>query len=245
MKVCITGASKGLGEALCRECIAAGHTVWGIARTGEPLRHMQQTLGNGSFHWSTVNIASDPDVLQWKHAMEERGFVPDILILNASIQIDDLTEDGYDHCKGQQTIDVNVSGALRCIGVLLPLMLQKKSGTIVAITSSVALRPSMRSAAYSASKAGIAMAMRSLRLIYTHRGVRLKTVCLGPIATTMWEGKNNFLVPSVERVAKAIVPFLTTRRSVLFYPPSSTLLLRLSLWLPDALFARISSSLMK
>lgn len=245
MKICITGASRGLGRELCRACIAAGHTVWGVARNEGKLKEMEQELGSSRFFSSTVDIARETSVLAWRGAMEARGFMPDIVILNASVQSDDLLEGGYDSERGRQMIDVNLSGSLRCIGILLPAMLRRAVGSFVAITSTAMLRPSVRSAAYAAGKAGIAMAMRSLDLKYSRRGVRFQTVCLGPIATEMWEGKRNMLVPSPEKAAKAIAAFIATRKSVLYYPWFTLALLRLSLWLPDAVFAKASTAWMK
>ncbi len=245
MKICITGASRGLGRALCRACIAVGHTVWGVARNEGKLKEMEQELGGSRFLRSAVDIARETSVLAWRGAMEGRGFTPDVVILNASVQSDDLLEGGYDSERGRQMIDVNLSGSLRCIGILLPAMLRRAVGSFVAITSTAMLRPSIRSAAYASSKAGIAMAMRSLDLQYNHRGVRFQTVCLGPIATEMWEGRRNMLVPSPEKAAKAIAAFIATRKSVLYYPLLTTTLLRLSLWLPDSVFAAVSGKVMK
>jgi len=245
MKICITGASKGLGEALCRVAVASGHTVFGIARSEERLRGLEQELGPGRFLWSKADVADAASVREWSTVMEQRGFSPDVVILNASVQRDDLKESGYDHREGQQVLDVNLSGTLRVVEALLPAMLRRRKGTFVAIASTAMLRPSVRSAAYSASKAGIAIAMRSLNLAYGHRGVGFKTVCLGPIATEMWEGKRGMLVPSPEKAARAILTFSESRRAITYFPFISTTLLRLSLWVPDAVFSVVSAKIMK
>jgi short-subunit dehydrogenase len=245
MNICITGASRGLGEELCRVAIASGHKVWGIARRKERMQMLEKSFPPGSFFWSETDVSREDSVTLWKKTMENSGFKPDLVILNASVLVDDLKESGYDHFTGSQMIDVNLSGALRCAGALLPQMLERGKGTFVAVASTAMLRPSVRSAAYSAGKAGIAIAMRSLKQAFGKRGVDFKTVCLGPIATEMWEGKRNRLVPSPGQAAKAILRFSGLRKSVLYYPFLTTTLLRLSLWLPDSVFAKASNALMK
>ena len=88
--------------------------------------------------------------------------------------------------------------------------------------------------------------MRSLRLKYASDGMRFAEVCLGPIDTGMWEGKRGAMVPSARDAADRIASFaLSGGKSILYYPFLSTLLLRLSLCLPDALFASLSSRLLK
>ncbi len=245
MKICIIGASKGLGEALVRESIRAGHTVYGSARSQEQLLQIERHCGSDHFLWSAADITSPTSVQCLVADMTKHQFVPDLLILTAGIQSDDLTDDGYDHTSGQPVIDVNLSGTLQCIEAFLPAMLRRKKGRIVVVSSTAALRPSVRSAAYSASKAGIAMAMRSLRLAYGDRGVDFKTIMLGPVATTMWEGKKSWLVPSPEKTASAILRFAQSSGATLFYPFLTTTLLRLSMCVPDRLFKKVSGKLMK
>lgn len=245
MNICITGSSQGLGQALCRAFVASGHRVWGVARNTDTLQALEQELGKDAFLWTSVDITEEQSMKQWKQEMEELHFIPDIVILNASVQLDDMKDDGLDVSKSQQVIETNLLGSLRCIELVLPGMLMNKAGSIVAITSTASLRPSDRSASYAASKAGIAMAMRSLKQRYRSSGVRFATVCLGPIATDMWEGKRNGLVPGVDKAAKATERFSLSGGSIFYYPFLTTLLLRLSLWLPDSLFAAVSRRMMK
>jgi NAD(P)-dependent dehydrogenase (short-subunit alcohol dehydrogenase family) len=199
-------------------------------------------LQNGRF--SIVDIVNLSSIAHWKEEMRQAAWTPDLVVLNAGIQQDDMRE-SYDHAKGEQVVAVNLQGALACIGAFLPDFLARKGGGFVAITSTAAIRPSVRSAAYAASKAGLAMAFRSFRLRYAKDDVRFSTVFLGPVATEMWEGKKNALVPSVDQAAAALATFICSRKPTLWYPRLSTMLLRLSLWLPDTVFAAISQKLLR
>ena len=189
-------------------------------------------------------MTQEGDLRAMQKQMQERGFVPDAIVLTAGVQQDDM-EGAYDHTRGEKVIATNLNGSLACVQVFLPEFLLRRSGSFVAIASTSALRPSRRSASYAASKAGLAMAFRSFRARYSKDGVRFKTVYLGPIQTSMWEGKSRWLVPGASRAAKRIASFITSSSSLLYYPTLSTTLLRVSLWIPDRVFSALSTFLLK
>jgi len=244
MNICITGASKGLGAALCKELTRRGHAVWGIARDGEALKELERMLPPGSFGWCAADIGEEESMNDCIKAMDAARFVPHIVVLNASVMMPDLRQT-YDHVAGGRTIDVNLKGTLACIDRFLPHFLHHHRGRFVAITSTAALRPSTLSAAYSASKAGLRMALRSLRLRYQSEGISFGDACLGPIATDMWEGKKNWLVPSSYQAANRLASFIESNGRTLYYPFLTTTLLRLSLWMPDRWFAAASRKALK
>ena len=241
MNICITGVSKGLGLSLSQSFVHAGHAVWGVARTPPASAHLPAER----YRSSVVDVSSPDDVARWRREMTDAGFVPDVLVLNASIQDDDLAPAGYDHQLGHRTLSINLDGALACVAAFLPDFLKRAAGMFLFVNSTVALRPSVRSAAYAASKAGLAMACRTLRLAYAPRGVRFKMVTLGPLRTAMWEGRESWLVPSPERAAARIARFVQEGGDDLYYPALSTALLRLSLPLPDRWFAAVSAKVLK
>lgn len=244
MNICVTGASQGLGRSLCRELASRGDNVWGIARGEEKLRTLAADLPPQRFRWSKGDIATEASLQEWLHAMDAATFVPDCIILNASIQQNDM-EASYDHAVGQEVLRINLEGALRCVAAFLPLFLTRRQGSFVAVASTVALRPSVRSASYAASKAGLAMAFRSLRLRYRMEGVRFATVFLGPIATEMWEGGKRWLVPDPGDAAAIVASFAKGSRHTLYYPFLSTFLLRATSCLPDRVFTLCSNALLK
>lgn len=244
MNICCTGVSRGLGRALARELLARGHAVWGIGRGENGLRILEQELASQRFFWTQADVTDSASLQRWKEEMQQHAFDPDCLILNASVQHDDMLRE-YDHAAGTATLRTNLEGSLACIALFLPDFLRKRHGCIIAIGSTAALRPSSRSAAYAASKAGLRAAIRSLRLRYAREGIRFADVVLGPIATEMWEGRRSFLVPPPAQAARAIARFVSSKRTILHYPPFTTALLRASIFLPDPLFAFLSSRLLK
>lgn len=243
MRVCVIGASQGLGRVLCERLLEGGHEVWGVARRGEQLRTLKPSARH-AFRWTQADITAGEDRVRIKTEMDAAGFVPDCVVVNAGIQIDDM-EESYDHVKGAKVLETNLTGALGCVECFLPPMLARKKGSIVAIASTAAFRPSSRSASYAASKAGLAMAFRAFRLRYANTGIRFAVVYLGPMATQMWEGRRSPLVASVDAAAARIASFLSSNASVLHYPFFSTLLLRLSLVCSDRFFSAATRRLLK
>ena len=242
MNISLIGASKGIGFALCRTLLEDGHTVWAIARHTDALGELATHYPN-RLHVRAVDIAVEHEVTEWAKDIEKSNTMIDALIVNASVQEKDLKE-AYDHEAGKHMLRVNLEGTLHCIGALMPLLQKNTKSAVLAIASTAALRPSMQSAAYSASKAGIAMAMRAFRLKYGPLPVQFKTAYLGPIRTAMWEGKKSALVPSSENAARALIRFLQSNRSTLYYPLLTTTLLRLTLPLPDRFFSALSKRIL-
>lgn len=240
MNIVVTGASKGLGEELCRLLFAKGHHVWGIARS---FKEGLEKQGQGTLRRSQCNIADPASVDTWMKAMASTEFVPDIVILNAAIQHDDLGED-FDTEAAKENIDINLCGSLTCIGSFLPLFQKNNAGQFLIMTSTTKYRPSVRSAGYAASKAGLSMAIRSLRLRYGTKTIRFREICLGPMQSTLWEGKPSPLVPSPNVIAQQIVSSLSSRRDTLHFPRISTTLLRLTRWMPDRFFQTVSTRLL-
>lgn len=245
MRICLTGASRGIGRALSSLLARNGHEVWGVARDTEALGALERELAPACFRWSQMDLGDPASIQTWERETIAGNFFPDALILNASLLLNDM-EQGLDAEKAAQVIRANLEGNLRCIAAFLPGFLERKRGTILGICSTSALRPSPRSASYAASKAGLALALRSLQLRHNQTSITFKIAYLGPVATGMWEGKSSsFLIPSPEQTARALARFLASRRDRLYYPFVSTTLLRLSSLLPDAVFARASRFLLR
>jgi short-subunit dehydrogenase len=242
MQICLIGASKGIGFALCTKLLEDGHTVWAVSRHIDPLKEFTSKYPD-RFHVHAVDISTEHEVTAWAKEIEKSNTPIDALILNASVQEADLKA-AYDHDAGKKMLRTNLEGALNCIDAFHPILQKNGRGKILAIASTAALRPSMQSAGYCASKAGLAMAMRSLRMHYGSTPVQFKTAYLGPIQTAMWEGKESLLVPSSKSAAEALVRFLQSDRSTLYYPFLTTTLLRLTLPLPDRFFSYLSKRIL-
>lgn len=243
MRIFITGISSGIGRALARQAIAAGHEVWGIARRAELLDELKREFTAPQFITSQCDVDDVAAMRAVAAAMREAGWVPDAVILNAGVYLADDGE-GFHFDAHRRTFGVNVDGALFWVTEWLPDFLRRRAGVFVAISSTAALRPS-ESAYYSASKAALSMAFRQLRVSFAGRGVTFSTMHFGPIDTDMWRGRRTALVASAADAAAAALRLLERPAGSYFFPFVSTWLLRLSSLVPDRVFLFVSRLVLK
>jgi NAD(P)-dependent dehydrogenase (short-subunit alcohol dehydrogenase family) len=169
--VLVTGANRGLGQALVDEALRRGATrVYAASR--QPLVHADDRV--------TPVIMDVTDWAQIKRAVESVESL-DILINNAGVS---LPDDLSDRAAFDQHFDVNVYGPLMVTQALLPSLTQSR-GRIVNVVSIGAFAAVPILPAYSASKAAAFSLTQSLRALLAGRGVKVHAVLPGPIDTDM------------------------------------------------------------
>uniref|UniRef100_A0A2P2K8C3 Short-chain dehydrogenase n=1 Tax=Rhizophora mucronata TaxID=61149 RepID=A0A2P2K8C3_RHIMU len=137
-KVMITGVSKGLGRALALELAKRGHTVIGCSRSQDKLNSLQPHLpsDNGNHHLLlTVDMRSNSGVEELARVVVEKKGVPDIIVNNAGTinknnKIWEVPAEEFD-----TVIDTNVKGIANVLRHFIPLMLPRKQGIIVNMSS--------------------------------------------------------------------------------------------------------------
>jgi short-subunit dehydrogenase len=139
-------------------------------------------------------------------------------------------------------IAINVTGATNCVAAVLPGMLRRGSGHLVAISSLASFRGLPKSAAYSASKAALSTFFESLRIDLVQHGITVTTIHPGFIRTPLTEGRKYlpFLV-EVEEAARKMVRAIEQRRKTYAFPWQLASLVRLARFMPNALYDRIAS----
>jgi len=187
--VLVTGANRGIGQALVTEALARGvQRVY--AGTRGSLVHPDRRVTP-----LRLDVTSDAQI---RAAAEQIGSL-DILVNNAGVALyDDLTE----RAALEQSLAVNLFGTWGVTQAFLPL-LTRSAGAIVNNVSVMALAPFPLTPAYAISKAAAFNLTQSLRALLAGRGVRVHAVLTGPTDTDMTRG---FEIPkaSPESVARAI-----------------------------------------
>jgi NAD(P)-dependent dehydrogenase (short-subunit alcohol dehydrogenase family) len=204
--VLITGANRGIGQALVNEALRRGAKKV-YAGTRRPLQHPDQRATS-----LTLDVT---DVSQIRQAVDQVD-VLDVLINNAGIAL-------YDDLSNFEVIEkhlaVNLLGLLRVTHAFLPL-LKWSRGSIVNNLSLAGLAALPVIPSYSISKAAAFNVTQSLRALLAGQGVAVHAVILGPIDTDMNRG---FDVPkaSPEDAARGIFDGVERGEDDIFPDPAS------------------------
>jgi len=185
--VIVTGASRGIGEAIARDLAAADYDLALVARSAAKLEALATEL-NGE----TTCMALPGDISDWDDvqrivaAAHEKFGALFGLVNNAGITRDGLLMRMSPE-NWQAPLDVNLNGTFYFTRAVTPIMMRQREGRIVNITSVIGLTGNAGQANYAASKAGIIALTKSVAKELGGRGVTSNAVAPGFIATDMTE----------------------------------------------------------
>jgi len=238
----VTGASSGIGKALALRLGAEGYRVGLIARRRDELDAVAAAIAAaGGEAVPAVGDVGDRAALRAAFALVEGRLGPtDVLVANAGFgaptQLDPLNT-----ADVEQTIRVNVLGVVYSVEAVLPGMLSRGRGHLLAISSLAAFKGLPGESAYCASKAAVNTYMEGLRIAVRRKGVVVTTVCPGFVQTPM--SAMNSAMPflmSADSAARRIARLIARRRGgVHCFPMPMALLMSLIARLPDAVVARL------
>ncbi|KUI59509.1 hypothetical protein VP1G_06716 [Cytospora mali] len=188
----ITGCSSGLGNALARAALAAGHTV--IATSRRPPNNLVEIQSLGDIKWATLDVSSPHLEIQITETiLPLAGGKIDVLINNAGIANAAVLEDA-DLNAARAVLETNFWGAMRLTKLAVGLMRkqgqgqgQGSGGTIVNISSSTSLAPMPLISVYSASKAAVDGFTTALAAEVAPFNIRVLLVTPGGIRTSFIE----------------------------------------------------------
>lgn len=191
MKILITGASSGIGEALARLYASKDNELYLLARREERLQKLQTELVPLAKKVEIIVCdVTDFDKLQQK--TRELQDV-DMVILNAGISLGHSLEI-TPFSEFKRLYDVNVLSNHAILEILLPKFLEKKSGKIVFISSLASLFSMPSSKVYSSSKRALNAYAEGLRYKYEPHGIKVLNILPGFIKSELTE-KNKFYMP--------------------------------------------------
>ena len=174
----VTGGNRGIGAAIARRLVDAGHRVVVASRSGTGPDECALTGAVSMDGSSAVSIADGLSQIE-----ETYGPIG-VLIANAGITKDNLLMRMSDE-EVDSVVQTNLSGSIRlCRGVARG-MIRAKTGRIVLISSVVGLLGSAGQVNYAASKAGLVGVARSLARELGSRGITVNVVAPGFVETDM------------------------------------------------------------
>ncbi|MBI5863488.1 MAG: SDR family NAD(P)-dependent oxidoreductase [Planctomycetes bacterium] len=211
--VIITGGSSGIGQALAEYIAPSGARIGLLGRDEARLRaacESARTLGSAQAEWAACDITDAAATQAAIRTLESRLGPCDVLIAGAGI---------HRHTNGRTflaedanaVVATNVNGVINAFGAVLPGMVARGGGRLVAISSLAALRGLPTSGAYSASKAAVRTLCDGIRVDLRHTGVQVTTILPGFVDTPMLGRERREKIPRIlspgqaaDRIASAI-----------------------------------------
>jgi short-subunit dehydrogenase len=239
VKVFLTGASSGIGEALARHYSGRGATLGLVARRGEMLAALKAALP-GAAETYACDVRDLPGLQDAARDFMGRHGLPDIVIANAGISHGTLTEHAEDAQAFREVLESNVLGIVHTFQPFVAAMRDRGSGSLVGIASVAGMRGIPGATAYSASKAAAINYLEGLRVELRGTGVQVTTLCPGYIATPM-TARNPYRMPfmlDAPDAARRFARLIDARVSYAIVPWQMAIIGRLMRILPPWLYDR-------
>ena len=242
--VFLTGASSGIGEALALAMAKRGATIGLVARREELLKELAAKCeqNGGKARFFAVDVTDAQAISRSAENFRNEFGKIDILIANAGIGGNNSETRNLNSDAVAKVININLLGAVNAVSAVLPDMLEKKSGQLVAVSSLAGFRGLPKSAAYSASKAGMTAFFESIRLDVQQQGVAVTIIQPGFIKTPLTSGRASKM-PFLMELEDSIPLFLGAierRKKFAAFPWQLATFVRLARIFPANLYDRIA-----
>ena len=180
----VTGASRGIGQAIAQQLAQSGAQVIGTATSQAGVDTIEQSLMAWSGRGMMLDVTDSASIDQLLTELETREEMPNILVNNAGITRDNLVMRMSDE-EWDAVINTNLTAIYRISKACLRPMFRKRWGRIINISSVVGATGNLGQANYAAAKAGLIGFSKSLALEVASRGVTVNVVAPGFIDTDM------------------------------------------------------------
>jgi 3-oxoacyl-[acyl-carrier protein] reductase len=240
--VLITGATGAIAQTLCHALVPLGCQLGLLGRNAPQLERVAAELAQtgATVSYAVADMRDRRAVHDAIAVLAKNLGAADILINNAAVcRITQAAAPNIDDVE--EILEVNYLGGVYATQAVLPAMLERGSGQLVAISSLASLRGMAWTAGYSASKAAFASFLESLRPALRQRGVYATTCYMGFVRTAMCEALP--LHPMVWKITpeiavRKIINAIARKRREAYFPwydaSVAAVLRRLPAWAFDA-----------
>jgi short-subunit dehydrogenase len=242
--VMITGASSGIGRGLALEIARRGGHLGLLARREDLLAEIvleARALGVRAV-FASADVRDAKAVREAADRFRKELGPIDIMIANAGI--------GTSHHAlrlapehAANVIGINVLGAVNSVSAVLPEMVERGQGHLVAISSLAAYRGLAKSAAYCASKAALSAYFESLRIDLRNTGVAVTTIHPGFIKTDLTAGREAKMpyLMELDTGVKKIVAAIEKEKKIYAFPWQLATIVRATMLMPAAMYDWIAA----
>ncbi|HEY9031688.1 MAG TPA: 3-oxoacyl-ACP reductase FabG [Kangiella sp.] len=189
----VTGASRGIGQAIAHRLAQSGATVIGTATSESGAEKITENFKAAGLNGvgMALNVTDPESIESVLDAIKgEHGRTPDILVNNAGITRDNLLMRMKDE-EWESILNTNLTSIFRLSKACLRSMMKSKWGRIITIGSVVGTMGNAGQANYSAAKAGLIGFSKSLAREVGSRGITVNVVAPGFIDTDMTKALND------------------------------------------------------
>lgn len=185
----VTGASRGIGQAIALELGLRGATVIGTATSQNGSDNISNYLKDNDIKGSgmVMNVTDTSSIENILKELSTKYSAPSILVNNAGITRDNLLmrmkNDEWD-----EIINTNLNSIYRMSKACIRAMTKARKGRIISIASVVAISGNAGQSNYSAAKAGVIGFSKSLAREVGSRGITVNVIAPGFIDTDMTRG---------------------------------------------------------
>jgi len=180
----VTGGGRGIGRAIAAALSQSGVTVTILGRNRAVL---DEAIASSAAHFAVTADVSDQAVVQSAISEAASRQPIDILVANAGAA-ESAPFGRSDAALFRRMMDVNFMGVVHATQAVLPGMLERRRGRVVAIASTAGLKGYAYVSAYSAAKHAVIGLVRSLALETAKNGVTVNAICPGFTETDLLEG---------------------------------------------------------
>jgi len=204
----ITGASRGLGESICKSLAKEGVKIIACSRNKKDLSKLISSLPNKKKHFLfDCDLANKSHLHDLIENIKRKNISPDIIVNNVGGNL------GYNDPLGPSTefrkvMYLNVEVAIELNRAFIPRMIKKKWGRICHISSISALE-NQGSPSYSASKAALNAYVRGVARYVAKHNVVLNSVMPGAVFT-----KGGFWEEELKKNPKRVKKYLSERMAI-------------------------------
>lgn len=182
----ITGATAGLGTEFAKQLAPHAHTLVLVGRRADRLQELEQELlrdnAGLTVYSRPVDLSDEAQVDGLAEWVKESGITLNLLINNAGLG-DHGDFAGAEWKRIKSVLAVNITALTKLTFLLLPALRHARPSAIINVSSIAAFMPVTNSAVYAASKAYVSSFSEALRAELRGTGIRLTTVCPGPVDT--------------------------------------------------------------
>lgn len=238
----VTGASTGIGRSLAKVLAAKGARVGAIARRADLLDSLVSEIRaqGGTIEAAVGDVADRESLGKAVDSLMDRLGPADVMIANAGIALPSFVAEPENRANVEQMIRINLLGVVNAFDAVLPGMLARGSGHLVAVSSLAAYKGLPGSAGYCASKSAVNAYCEAARIELRPRGIAVTCVCPGFVATPMTASVPHPMPMTLQpdEAARRIVLALRRRPAVLDFPWPMRFLMWLAKWAPDRSIAK-------